>query len=178
MPTPADSIRPASLGMRVFIAADAVTFAALIASALIARAGDWRAPGDPPVSVGYGLLLTGLLAGASALLIAGRRARQTRPAASPKRVRATSHLAAAACGLGFVVLALLEWRGLAAAGLAPGNSRFADFFFVITGYHMMHVAAGVGALLWPVERPGAVAVAWYWHFVDAVWIAIFATLYL
>lgn len=155
--------------MRVFVAADAITFAALIAAALIARGGDWRAPGDPAASTAYGLILTGLLVAASAVLLIGRRARW-------------SHLAAAACGLGFVVLALLEWRGLGAAGLAPGNSRFADFFFVVTGYHAAHVAAGVVALVWLAARPPAgrgatVALGWYWHFVDAVWLAIFATLY-
>jgi cytochrome c oxidase subunit 3 len=163
--------RAASLGMRVFVAADAVTFAALIAVAVFARgSGAWRAPGDPAASAAYGAVLTALLVGASAVLLIGRRARW-------------SHAAAAACGLGFVIAGLLEWRSLAAAGLAPGNSRFADFFFVITGYHMAHVAAGVVALVaiaarGPARRGPAMALSLYWHFVDAVWIAIFLSLYL
>jgi cytochrome c oxidase subunit 3 len=158
--------------MRVFVAADAVTFVALIAAALIARSGDWRAPGDPSAGVGFAVFLTGLLIAASAALVLGKRARW-------------SYALAAVCALGFVAAALIEWRALGAAGLAPGNSRFADFFYLITGYHMAHVAAGAAVLVKFAARRSqttitsgqAVALGWYWHFVDALWIAIFATLY-
>ena len=167
----ARSTRPASLGIGVFVAADAITFAALIAAALVARAGgDWRAPGDPSASLAAGGVLTAALLAASAILLFGRG-------------RRWASVGAALCGIGFVAGALLEWRALAAAGLAPGNSRFADAFFVITGYHMAHVAAGAVALAWlavrPPRRPGpAIAIGWYWHFIDAIWLAIAATFYL
>lgn len=156
--------------MRVFVAADAATFAGLLAVALFARAGEhWHAPGDPATNLAIAGAMTAALVASSVLVVLARR-------------RPWAYAAAAACGLGFVIGGLLEWRVLAGAGLAPGGSRFADAFFIITGYHMVHVAAGAVALAWFAARrpgPGATAaLAWYWHFVDAIWLAIAATFYL
>ena len=154
--------------MRIFVAADAITFATLIATALLARAsGSWAAPGDPAAGRLLGVVLTALLIGASACIAFGKGRRWSR-------------LAAAGLGLAFVLAAAYEWHSLGGAGLALGNSRFADFFFIITGYHLAHVAAGVIALLMyrSDTRPGTTsALAWYWHFVDAIWLVIFLVLY-
>jgi heme/copper-type cytochrome/quinol oxidase subunit 3 len=63
-----------------------------------------------------------------------------------------------------------------------------SFFFTITGFHGLHVAVGLVMLTFALVRAlrghfargrhEAVSnVAVYWHFVDAVWLAVFATLY-
>jgi cytochrome c oxidase subunit 3 len=166
----ATAARTASLGMRLFVAADAATFAGLLAAAWILRDGGWRAPGQGPPALAIGIALTAILLASSAALIGARR----RPR--------LGYGAAAALGAVFVALAAVEWGELAAAGLVLGDSRLADVFYLLTGYHLAHVAAGVLTLAAFAARSpgpgGQVAIAWYWHFVDAVWLAIAATLYL
>jgi heme/copper-type cytochrome/quinol oxidase subunit 3 len=71
----------------------------------------------------------------------------------------------------------------------PRSSAYGSLFFTITGFHGAHVAVGllmiafVSVRAWlghfTARRHLAVTnVSWYWHFVDAVWLAVFASLYL
>ncbi len=71
----------------------------------------------------------------------------------------------------------------------PRTNVYGSLFFTITGFHGVHVAVGLVMNLWlqwyarrgrfTAERHLAVEnVALYWHFVDAVWILILASLYL
>ena len=95
--------------------------------------------------------------------------------------------------LGIVFLGIkgFEWNDKLAHGLLPSTSNFLGLYFTMTGVHAAHLAAGilVNAYLWgpgmrmwraqPERYAGRVAVArLYWNFVDAVWIALFAVLYL
>lgn len=89
-------------------------------------------------------------------------------------------------GVVFLVVQAFEWREkpFTLASTAYGSS-----YFITTGFHMAHVAAGVlmlaAALLWSLlgyfdarrHAPLSI-VAVYWHFVDLVWLAIFFTFYL
>ena len=68
------------------------------------------------------------------------------------------------------------------------SNTYGSLYFTITGFHMAHVAAGllmlaalfVWTLLGTFDRwrstPVSVGVI-YWHFVDAVWLAVFLTFY-
>jgi heme/copper-type cytochrome/quinol oxidase subunit 3 len=69
------------------------------------------------------------------------------------------------------------------------TDAYGSLFYTITGFHGAHVFAGllmngvVQARAWlghfTAERHLAVTnVAWYWHFVDVVWLAVFTSLYL
>lgn len=91
-----------------------------------------------------------------------------------------------ALGAIFVALQVLEWGNKA---YGPGTDAYGSLYFTITGFHMAHVAVGliVLAALWGWNRAGhldrsgtfRVSVgAVYWHFVDAVWLLVFATFYL
>jgi cytochrome c oxidase subunit 3 len=62
-------------------------------------------------------------------------------------------------------------------------------FFLMTGIHGLHVAVGLIAMLFllgrmvgpggdPGEQPAFQAVSYYWHFVDVVWIGLYASLFL
>ncbi len=80
--------------------------------------------------------------------------------------------------------------GISASGhFTPDVSLFASCFFTMTGFHGAHVAAGVVALsilsvrTWmgvytPTRYDGIEMVGLYWHFVDLVWILLFALVYL
>jgi cytochrome c oxidase subunit 3 len=105
-------------------------------------------------------------------------------------------LATAALGLSFVGMQAFEWtklivdEGVRPWGNPMGAAQFGSSFFMITGFHGMHVSAGVVYLsivayrVWTgfYDRKGTyetVEVAGlYWHFVDLVWVFIFAFFYL
>jgi cytochrome c oxidase subunit 3 len=104
--------------------------------------------------------------------------------------------ATAALGATFVSMQAFEWTKLIMEGVRPwenpfGAAQFGSSFFMITGFHGMHVSAGVIYLMWVAirvkkgvyERRGnnyeIVEIAGlYWHFVDLVWVFIFAFFYL
>ena len=105
-------------------------------------------------------------------------------------------LATALLGASFVGMQAFEWTKLIVEeGVRPwsnpmGAPQFGASFFMITGFHGLHVSAGVVYLLvtaWRVwsgfyDRKGTyetVEIAGlYWHFVDLVWVFIFAFFYL
>lgn len=73
-------------------------------------------------------------------------------------------------------------------GFGIGDGVFGSTFYTLTGFHGAHVAAGllaIGALLrrarrgllTPESEPAVEAISYYWHFVDAVWIVLFTTVY-
>jgi cytochrome c oxidase subunit 3 len=104
-------------------------------------------------------------------------------------------LATAAFGASFVGMQAFEWSKLIEEGVRPwgnpwGAPQFGSAFFMITGFHGLHVSIGVIYLLVVAnrvrngfyERRGnydMVEIAGlYWHFVDLVWVFIFAFFYL
>ena len=95
---------------------------------------------------------------------------------------------AATLVLGAIFLALQakEWHDKP-FGLA--KDAYSSLFFTITGFHMAHVAVGLlmlaALLAWSLlgyfdqRRHSALSIgALYWHFVTAVWVAVFCALYL
>ena len=113
-------------------------------------------------------------------------------------------LATALLGAAFVGMQAFEWTKLISEGVRPwenpwGAAQFGSSFFMITGFHGTHVTIGVIFLLivarkvwrgdFDEERRGfftsrkghyeAVEImGLYWHFVDLVWVFIFAFFYL
>ncbi len=104
-------------------------------------------------------------------------------------------VATAALGATFVSMQAFEWTKLIMEGVRPwsnpwGAPQFGSAFFMITGFHGLHVSAGVIYLLVVArrvhngfyEKRGSyemVEIAGlYWHFVDLVWVFIFAFFYL
>ena len=100
----------------------------------------------------------------------------------------------AVLGLSFVGMQAFEWSKLIEEGVRPwgnpmGAAQFGSSFFMITGFHGLHVSAGVAYLgivayrVWRgrYEEKGYDIVeitGLYWHFVDLVWVFIFAFFYL
>jgi cytochrome c oxidase subunit 3 len=113
-------------------------------------------------------------------------------------------LATAALGATFVGMQAFEWTKLIMEGVRPwgnpwGAEQFGASFFMITGFHGLHVSIGVLFLLivarkvWRgdfdtgkkgffTSRRGQYehveTMGLYWHFVDLVWVFIFAFFYL
>jgi cytochrome c oxidase subunit 3 len=104
-------------------------------------------------------------------------------------------LITAGFGATFVAMQAFEWTKLIVEGVRPwgnpwGAPQFGSCFFMITGFHGLHVSAGVVYLSVVASRVwrgfydhkgsyGTVEIAGlYWHFVDLVWVFIFALFYL
>lgn len=99
----------------------------------------------------------------------------------------------AALWLGVTVFLGLIFTGLQAveyaeAGFAYDGSIYGSAFFMATGFHGAHVVIGTIFLFvclvrlmtggfTPQKHFGFEAAAWYWHFVDVVWLFLFAFVY-
>jgi cytochrome c oxidase subunit 3 len=94
--------------------------------------------------------------------------------------------AAIVLGVIFLVVQYFEW---AQRPFTLASTPYSSLYFTVTGFHMMHVVAGVGmlstVLVWSwlgyfnrIRYAPIHIAALYWHFVDAVWIAVFFTFYI
>ncbi|MFC5146380.1 MULTISPECIES: cytochrome c oxidase subunit 3 [Streptomyces] len=75
-------------------------------------------------------------------------------------------------------------------GLSLSSDPYGSVFYLTTGFHGLHVTGGLIAFLLVLGRTyaakrfthhqatAAIVVSYYWHFVDVVWIGLFATIYL
>jgi len=89
--------------------------------------------------------------------------------------------AAAALGAVFLGIKWAEYAGKAAEGIGVETSPFFTFYYLITGFHAAHVAAGIVVLLLIAARarPREVeAGTAFWHMVDLVWVLVFPVIYL
>jgi cytochrome c oxidase subunit III len=93
-------------------------------------------------------------------------------------------------GAVFVGGQLNEYRTLVEEGTTISSSAYGSVFYLTTGFHGLHVTGGLIAFLFMLGRTfaakrwtheqatSAIVVSYYWHFVDAVWVGLFATIYL
>lgn len=84
----------------------------------------------------------------------------------------------------------LEYAELIHEGITIPASSYGTMFYLTTGFHGLHVTGGLIAFLFVLGRTfvarrftheqavTAIVVSYYWHFVDVVWIGLFATIYL
>ena len=91
-------------------------------------------------------------------------------------------------GIAFTVLQAYEYGHLVTEGWSFGGEIFFANFFMATGFHGFHVIIGTIFLtvclirairgdFTPEKHIGFEAAAWYWHFVDVVWLFLFAAVY-
>ena len=94
-----------------------------------------------------------------------------------------------AMGAIFVAGQVYEYATLVSEGVTLDSNAYGAAFYLTTGFHGLHVTGGLIAFLliigraYSVKRFGhkeatsAIAVSYYWHFVDVVWIALFMIIY-
>ena len=90
----------------------------------------------------------------------------------------------------FIAGQAFEYVELVYQGITIPGSAYGTVFYLATGFHGLHVTGGLVAFLFVLGRTfvarkftheqavTAIVVSYYWHFVDIVWIALFATVYL
>lgn len=150
--------------------------------------------GQQLLSRGIGVLNTIILLTSSLFVALCVQATRARDVATASRFLALG----GGCGVLFMLVKAGEWYVKIRERLPPSLHEFFLYYFMFTALHLIHVSLGllILVLLWrelnPMPRrrfaaaPGAeqprVAFievgATYWHIVDALWIAIFALVYL
>jgi cytochrome c oxidase subunit 3 len=90
----------------------------------------------------------------------------------------------------FIAGQVTEYVSLVHEGLTLSSNAYGSAFYLTTGFHGLHVTGGLIAFLYVLGRTylarkftheqavTAIVVSYYWHFVDVVWIGLFATIYL
>ena len=94
-----------------------------------------------------------------------------------------------ALGAIFVSGQVLEYATLVSEGVTLASNAYGSAFYLTTGFHGIHVTAGLIAFLLVIgrgfavknfghkEATSAIVVSYYWHFVDVVWIGLFLVIY-
>ncbi len=91
-------------------------------------------------------------------------------------------------GLGFLLCELHEFSELLSIGAGPQRSGFLSSFFTLVGTHGLHIAIGLLWILIAMVRVGwrplthhstsqLMRLAFFWHFLDVVWVFIFSVVY-
>jgi cytochrome c oxidase subunit 3/cytochrome c oxidase subunit I+III len=164
------------------VATEATLFAALLAGYVYLRIDHetWPFGGIEPPKLVLPALGTGLLVASSAVLVWAERA------ARDRRGRRAAMLTAltAVLGAGFLLVLALEFQSRA---FGVDTNAYGTVVYAITALHGAHVAVGVALLAFVVRRyhrapdladRAARPIGLYWHAVGAIWLVIFATLYL
>ncbi len=177
---------PASTGIWVVLASIGMSFAAFT-SALIVRQGsalDWRHLSLPPILY---LNTVVLFASSCALQVARRKLRAAKMDARTESTSPVRWLyAALALGLLFVLGQYAAWAQLRSQGLYLATNPNSSFFYVLTAVHALHVLGGLGGLARVIRKLSAStlrkstldATAYYWHFMDALWIYLLLLLWM
>lgn len=94
-----------------------------------------------------------------------------------------------ALGAIFVTGQVFEYATLVSEGVSLTSNAYGSAFYITTGFHGIHVTAGLIAFLLVIgrgfavknfghkEATSAIVVSYYWHFVDVVWIGLFLVIY-
>lgn len=171
--------RASMTGLMVLLAASVMMFAAF-SSAFFVRRGlsnDWV---DTPVP-GILWVNTGVLVASSLVIELARRALRSGKRAAFNRYWTGATL----LGVLFLGGQYLAWQQLNAAGFYLATNPSSSFFFLLTCVHAVHLVGGISALgyidvqalllrLGPGKRTAVDVSAYFWHFLDAVWIYLMA----
>ncbi len=187
------------LGMWVFLATEVLFFGALFLGYTVYRGSypEAFAAGSRELDIILGTINTAVLIGSSLTMALAVNAAQR---GDPRRL---VRFLLATVGLGALFLAIkaMEYGHKFSEHHVPGPNflfhgspdghieLFYSFYFVMTGFHALHMVIGIGIMLtlivlarrgrytsensMPIELAGL-----YWHFVDIVWIFLFPLLYL
>ncbi|WP_264885857.1 heme-copper oxidase subunit III [Dietzia sp. NCCP-2495] len=175
-----------SVGTIIWLSQELMFFAGLFAMYFVSKAnsgGDW--PSYPVhLNVPFAVTITVILVASSFTCQMGVFAAEQGDVFGLRRWYTIS----AVMGTVFLVGQAYEYAVLVMEGVTISSSVYASVFFITTGFHGLHVAAGVIAFVvlimrttmsrfTPAQATAAIVVSYYWHFVDVVWIGLFVTIY-
>jgi cytochrome c oxidase subunit 3 len=177
-----------SVGTIVWLASELMFFAGLFAMYFTSRAravGAWPPP-PTELNVPYALFFTLILVASSVTCQYGVFAAEIGNVYGLRRWFTITFV----MGLAFVLGQANEYRNLVVNhDTTIASSTFGSVFYLTTGFHALHVIGGLVAFVFvlirstmgrftPAQATAAIVVSYYWHFVDVVWVGLFATIYL
>ncbi|AIL61338.1 cytochrome c oxidase subunit 3 [Pseudomonas alkylphenolica] len=178
---------PGDLAMWLFILAELSVFALLILAFAVTQAlkPQLFAASRQLLDTSTGLAMTlSLLSAGLLAALAQQRVRQARPGQA-----ALLLLLALLVACGYLGLKLGEYRHLLSLGLGLEHNTFFTLYWILTGFHFLHVLLGMLILAWlaegcrrrrygPGNCSGFESGVLYWHMVDLVWVVLFPLVYL
>jgi len=178
-----ERIPPILFGTILFLASELLFFGGLFGAYFSLRAS--TVPWPP---LGVELALGPATAGTAILLLSSVTLQAGIRAAERGRAERLRNWTLVSLGLGVLFLAIQAWDWLH-LDFELSSHAYGTMFYSMTGFHGLHVLAGLALMLVILGRAArgayrdgnplsAHAIAYYWHFVDAVWIALYATLFL
>lgn len=171
-------------GFPVFLLSESVVFLSFFVTYTILRlkSAQWFPPGVDGLDLTRAGINTVILVGSSGVIILAERALKQR------QLKLFQGLWLTTISLGIIFLfgQGAEWAAMP-FGLDAG--AVGGTFYLLTGFHGLHVFTGVLLLLyiyWRSRQPhnfaqghaGVSAIALFWHFVDVIWIVLFILVYL
>jgi len=183
-----------SVGTIVWLSSELMFFAGLFAMFFTVKAqnatGHWPPPlemgGDPiHLNLAWALPFTIVLVASSFTCQLGVFAAERGDVFGLRRW----YLVTLLMGVVFLFGQIYEYIELVHAGVTIPSGAYGTVFFLTTGFHGLHVAGGLIAFVYllirtklskftPAQATSAIVVSYYWHFVDIVWIGLFAIIYL
>jgi len=176
-----------SVGTIIWLSSELMFFAGLFAMYFTVRAAhpdDWpMAPTE--LDVPYALVVTIFLVSSSVTCQIGVFKAEAGDVYGLRRW----FLFTFVLGLIFVLGQANEYHNLVNEGTTLSATGYGSVFYITTGFHGLHVIGGLLAFIFvlarstmgrftPAQATAAIVVSYYWHFVDVVWIGLFATIYL
>ena len=177
-----------SVGVIVWLASELMFFAGLFGIYFTVRSqtdGEWP-PAPTELDVTYALIFTIILVASSFTCQFGVFAAERGDVFALRRW----YLLTLIMGTVFVLGQANEYHTLVTHhGTTMASSAYGTVFFLTTGFHGLHVIGGLIAFVLligktkiskftPAQATSAIVVSYYWHFVDVVWIGLFATIYI
>jgi cytochrome c oxidase subunit 3 len=176
-----------SVGTIVWLSSELMFFAGLFAIYFTARAqneGEWP-PYPTELNVPYALAVTIVLVASSFTCQFGVFAAERGDVFGLRRW----YLLTLVMGTAFVIGQAYEYSVLVLEhGTTLSSSAYGTVFYMATGFHALHVIGGLVAFVYllirtklskftPQQATAAIVVSYYWHFVDVVWVGLFAVIY-
>ncbi|QEY31303.1 heme-copper oxidase subunit III [Synechococcus sp. RSCCF101] len=170
-------------GFVIFLCSESVIFLAFFAGYAVLKTTtpQWLPAGVEGLEVMFPLINTVVLVSSSGVIWLAERA-----LARGQLLRFRLFwLLTIAMGSVFVVGQAIEWQGL---NFGLGSGVFGGTFYLLTGFHGLHVITGIVLMLLMLARSfvpgnyergdsGVVSVSLFWHFVDVIWIVLFLLIY-
>ncbi|MCY7343678.1 MAG: heme-copper oxidase subunit III [Pseudonocardia sp.] len=178
-----------SVGTIVWLSSELMFFAGLFAIYFTARAQnppgvEWPTP-PTELNVPYALAVTIVLVASSFTCQFGVFAAERGDVFGLRRW----YLLTLAMGTLFMLGQAFEYYTLVTEhGTTLSSSAYGTVFYLATGFHALHVIGGLVAFVYllirtklakftPQQATAAIVVSYYWHFVDVVWVGLFAVIY-
>lgn len=169
---------PGELMMWVLIASELLVFGAGLLACLSVRIADpgQFAADQAVLDQAAGALNTLVLVTSGLCAAIALRMREAERRTAARRWL----LAAGSLGVVFLIVKGLEYASKASMGIGIETSPFFTFYFLITGFHALHVVAGIvvlGIVAWLDRVRNMEAAVAFWHLVDLVWVLLFPIIY-